>query len=177
MMNPPVNETPVGLSVLIEKVRLTNIRLIASACETRIAGPHEAGPVVMNLAATGALAERQADDSFGVDARASFDILPRSEGVGEAEAEPVVNVTASFRLEYEFPAELDPSDAVLNKFADTNGVFNAWPYLREFIQSMILRMGLPAVTIPLHRIAPAAETGFDGVESAEHATESTSPPH
>jgi hypothetical protein len=35
------------------------------------------------------------------------------------------------------------------EFASSNGVYNAWPYMREFCQSLSLRMLLPApITLP-----------------------------
>ena len=35
-----------------------------------------------------------------------------------------------------------------------NPIFNAWPYWREFVQSMSARMGFPALTVPLLQIVP-----------------------
>jgi hypothetical protein len=35
-----------------------------------------------------------------------------------------------------------------------NPIFNAWPYWREFVQSMSTRMGYPALTVPLLEIVP-----------------------
>ncbi|HEX9883411.1 MAG TPA: hypothetical protein VGA79_05555, partial [Desulfobaccales bacterium] len=35
-----------------------------------------------------------------------------------------------------------------------NPISNAWPYWREFVQSMSARMGFPALTVPLLEIAP-----------------------
>ena len=33
-------------------------------------------------------------------------------------------------------------------------ISNAWPYWREFVQSMSTRMGFPALTVPLLEIVP-----------------------
>ena len=35
-----------------------------------------------------------------------------------------------------------------------NPISNAWPYWREFVQSMSSRMGFPALTVPLLEIVP-----------------------
>jgi hypothetical protein len=35
-----------------------------------------------------------------------------------------------------------------------NPIFSAWPYWREFVQSMSTRMGYPALTVPLLEIVP-----------------------
>lgn len=37
----------------------------------------------------------------------------------------------------------------IEAFAKMNGVYNCWPYWREFLQSSAVRMGIPAVTLPL----------------------------
>jgi hypothetical protein len=73
----------------------------------------------------------------------------------EEEAKPAFRVAASFELAYKIPPDLDPSRQELRAFAETNAVFNAWPYWREFAQSMTARMNLPPLTLPLFRIAPS----------------------
>lgn len=48
-----------------------------------------------------------------------------------------------------------------NQFAELNGVYNAWPYLREFCQSASLRMGLP-VPVMLPTLSPNAPSPLSG---------------
>ena len=45
----------------------------------------------------------------------------------------------------------------LEAFGEINGVYNAWPYWREFVQSAITRMGLPKLTIPVFRLSGSPE--------------------
>jgi preprotein translocase subunit SecB len=40
----------------------------------------------------------------------------------------------------------------LEAFSNANGVYNAWPYWREFVQNMVARMNLPPLTIPVFRL-------------------------
>ena len=71
---------------------------------------------------------------------------------------PVVLINASFLLSYDFNDEFDNyPDEAFKKFAETNGVFNAWPYWREFVQNATVRMGLPSLTIPVFRIFASKE--------------------
>ena len=42
----------------------------------------------------------------------------------------------------------------LEAFCAMNGVFNAWPYAREFVQSSMARMNLPALVLPVMRYVP-----------------------
>ena len=41
---------------------------------------------------------------------------------------------------------------------ERNPISNAWPYWREFVQSMSARMGFPALTVPLLEIVPKKAT-------------------
>ena len=82
--------------------------------------------------------------------------------VEEANAGPVLTLAASFLLTY----RIDRFDGLtregFKQFANLNGVYNAWPYWREFVQNTVGRMALPPLTIPVFRIveAPAgAKTG------------------
>ena len=47
-------------------------------------------------------------------------------------------------------------------FAQVNAVFNAWPYWRELVQASLARMSMPALTVPVFRVAPV-----DTAEEAE----------
>jgi len=42
--------------------------------------------------------------------------------------------------------------AFMHHFMTLNPISNAWPYWREFVQSMSSRMGFPALTVPLLEI-------------------------
>ncbi len=70
-------------------------------------------------------------------------------------------VKAVFLLKYKLnqdeggaPPSLDVED--VRAFADFNATYNAWPYWREFVQSMAVRMGLPPVIV---RILPVPNLG------------------
>ena len=54
-------------------------------------------------------------------------------------------------ISYQNSSDIKFTQDQLVAFGALNGVFNAWPYCREFVQSMSTRMGLPALTIPVHR--------------------------
>ena len=38
-----------------------------------------------------------------------------------------------------------------DSFANYNAVYNAWPYLREFVQNITSKMQMPTLTIPVYR--------------------------
>lgn len=79
----------------------------------------------------------------------------------EASAAPLVGVKGVFELTYHVPEGFNTSAEELGRFAALNGVFNAWPYFREFVQAMMARMDLPPITLPLYRVAPRPATRGD----------------
>jgi hypothetical protein len=74
---------------------------------------------------------------------------------------PVMKIEASFCTSYVHESLPDESpDKDINNLIDEfdyfvaiNPIANAWPYWREFVQSMSTRMGFPALTVPLLEIA------------------------
>lgn len=75
---------------------------------------------------------------------------------GGAEATLLLSIDAKFVLIYSLQSFDGLEDKNLKAFGTTNGVFNAWPYWREFVQAMTTRMGLQSLTVPLFRLAKLA---------------------
>ncbi len=70
---------------------------------------------------------------------------------GESDEEPALSIDCTFILAYT-ASELETlSEAEVRAFAEINGVFNAWPYWREFVQNTAARMGLPRIVVPVFR--------------------------
>lgn len=72
---------------------------------------------------------------------------------GRKETE-VFRMNSSFDLFYRMMSSDESfSKDELEQFTRVNGVFNAWPYFREFVQNLSARMGYPSITVPVFRIA------------------------
>jgi hypothetical protein len=84
-------------------------------------------------------------------------VLPTFELSAEREIDsedpPFLSIRASFALEYTVESINDFGDENIRAFAETNGIFNAWPYWREYVQSTSARMGFPVMTIPVFRVS------------------------
>jgi len=65
----------------------------------------------------------------------------------------VVGISLNLALTYACESVGEFSPEALNDFGRLNGVYNAWPYWREFLQSSTVRMGLPPLIAPPFRIA------------------------
>lgn len=71
--------------------------------------------------------------------------------------EDLLRVACAFRLQYAFNVKggppADERDSFFAAFANVNGMFNAWPYVRELVHSTVARMGLPPMILPVYRVA------------------------
>jgi hypothetical protein len=92
-----------------------------------------------------------AEDDTGVIVVLPKFSLSLTKGQGE-EATQMFSIQARFAVTYAISKISDLDPANFEAFAKTNGVFNAWPYWREFTQSAIARMGLGAYIIPVFRV-------------------------
>lgn len=68
----------------------------------------------------------------------------------------VLSIQVTFTLEYEYRVNGGPTgkafDKHLTAFANLNGVFNAWPYFREYVQTTTTRMGITPYYLPMYKI-------------------------
>ena len=71
--------------------------------------------------------------------------------------EPDLVIEATFLIIYRAKSLVGLKQDNFEAFAKTNGVYNAWPYWREFVQNTVTRMNLPPLTIPVFRLRPAKE--------------------
>lgn len=62
-----------------------------------------------------------------------------------------VRIEAMFVLLYDLPSLEGLRKENFDAFGEVNGLYNVWPYLREFVQNATVRMGLPPLTIPVFR--------------------------
>lgn len=130
---------------LIATVILEQIRLVEVNGMTTIASPAELGQAELNI--DGHTDARRDNGSVIVLATLVTKLYPQAQP-----GDTKLAVRCVLELRYKLPSGLEPSQETLNEFARTNGLFNAWPYCRELVQSTAARMALPPVTIPLLRV-------------------------
>lgn len=93
------------------------------------------------------------------------------------EQEKEVDVRARMLVDYEHVSDrgsIDDADA--NAFGRVNGIYNAWPFLREFLSSSLVRLSLPPFPLPLLRPEMAAQLAgmVDPPTDERRATEGSS---
>jgi preprotein translocase subunit SecB len=64
----------------------------------------------------------------------------------------MVCIECTFEVSYQLRPEFAPTAEQINAFKDGNAIFNCWPYCRQYVQEMILRMGYPPLTLPFLRV-------------------------
>ncbi len=79
----------------------------------------------------------------------------------------VVKLSATFQLIYSLREDASYPDGALDDFAQLNGVYNAWPYWRELVQTVTGRVGLAGVVIPVFRPAASRNMVAEGENQPE----------
>lgn len=72
--------------------------------------------------------------------------------------EPDIVIEATFVLIYKADSLRGLKKENFEAFGNINGIYNAWPYWREFVQNSVARMGLPPLTIPVFRLVTPRKT-------------------
>jgi hypothetical protein len=64
----------------------------------------------------------------------------------------VLDLGCTFEANYELLQNYKPAQDEIDAFSAGNAVFNCWPYFREIVQNLTLRMGFSIPPIPFLRI-------------------------
>lgn len=135
----------VDLAALVsDRVQIKHIILAESVARRRAlyAGP----PAELSLKVHVKTKANEKDNLVQVFPR--FTLIGRD---GDDGADELLRVEALFVVQYRVPTLEGITEKHLSAFGELNGVYNVWPYWREFVQSMTVRMGLPSLTIPVFR--------------------------
>jgi uncharacterized membrane protein len=86
----------------------------------------------------------------------------------------VVTVKCTLEASYSLAKDYSPETDVVHAFHSANAVFNSWPFFREYVQSTVLRMNMPAPPVPLLRLV-ARPKDESALAPAEKEVRSSSP--
>jgi len=140
----------IGKAVVVaERVALHNVRVIKSSCLLKPSGTK--GPYEVTLS------QQEIDIQINKEKK-TLVVLPsfslNAFVINNKKDSPDFEISATFALTYTLEDLDDLSAENFQAFGHANGIYNAWPYWREFIQSMTARMGVPSLTIPVFRLSP-----------------------
>jgi hypothetical protein len=112
--------------------------------------------------------ERRVISTIRLELRATTPTPPRAADTeGPSPQSSQFTIKATFELEYVVAEGSAVSKDALDLFARINGVYNSWPYWREFVQSMTARMQVPTLTVPLLRSSEAAALVVESADVEE----------
>jgi hypothetical protein len=144
------NRSPLAMAVEIAKrVQIRNVRCVEF--KGRVVQQDKLMPLTVTYRVAAQTRVDSANSTIIV--RANFVMEAKPEGLKEASA--VVEASASLDLEYVFPDVGSLDEETIQNFGRINGVYNAWPYWREYVQNAVARMGLPPLVVPVYRIMDA----------------------
>ena len=73
---------------------------------------------------------------------------------GENKDELLAEINAEFAADYFVSKDNIPDDASIKQWSGQNAVLHCWPYWREHAHSMMAKMGLPVIMLPLFNAVP-----------------------
>lgn len=73
----------------------------------------------------------------------------------ESQEDPPVSIEATYAVTYDIEGLADFDDAHLDAFAQINGFYNAYPFWRELLHSLMGKMGLSPLVAPTLRVETA----------------------
>ena len=139
-----VESRPPGLMVS-DRVELKDVRLISSKCSQT---PEATiGKKTYNINYSSKCQTDKKNGYIIVIPEFHFEAFSESKNQKSA-----ILIDASFVLVYKINTFQGLTKIGFKQFANLNGIYNAWPYWREFVQNTIVRMGLTPLSIPVFRI-------------------------
>lgn len=66
----------------------------------------------------------------------------------------LVSIDSEYLLVYRLPEDKSYPSEALRYFAELNGVVHLWPYWRELVHTIVARVGLGSLTLPVYRVKP-----------------------
>ncbi len=143
------SKTALDLAIQVsDRIELKSVRLMGCECQQmHLVGAGQKGFEI----------ERKTESSTDEGRNRIFILAHftlKTNEIGAVDKEPFAIIKATFLLIYKADSLEGITNEAVEQFGKTNGVYNAWPYWREFVQNTIVRMNLPTLTIPVFRLFP-----------------------
>jgi hypothetical protein len=136
-----IEVTPDQVKALIERITLRGIRLLRWAGDT---SPGRVDVVTQVEARFQPPRMRIEKDELSL----WFEHRVRCQDEG---GEEVATIETGIVMDFAVTGDEVPELSVVSCFADSNGAFIAWPYIREAVQAMSTRLGLAPITLGILR--------------------------
>jgi hypothetical protein len=140
-----IEPTP-ELLELVAVVEIDDVRLVEGSASTTISAA-QVSASNLNLKNGARVVRELQGGAFGIQVTFEAQVVPQQ----PAGAGPAISFRVVHELTYKVPAGSTFATETLEAFARFNGIFNAWPYWREYVQSATSQMGLPRLILPVFR--------------------------
>lgn len=161
-------EDIVSAGIVARNIELDNISMIEGGFSLRPQPEPASALSAATIEMNAGYEFREPEDVITV--RVSFSVRFKPDAVGMDDGS-VFSASAIFLLRYRLtvaPPPIELRERLFRGFAWVNGGYNAWPYLREFIQSSAARAGFLPVTLPVFRV-PRVQPSPPGTTEAPEA--------
>ena len=157
--SPTTRENLFDLAIPVaDRVQILNVLVVESRCKRDDDERFNQGGIALRYH-HGLKGVNSKPEASQITVNLLFSVTTTKDGIPEVD--PFFFVECTISLVYSLDSFVDIDQEKLVAFALTNGVYNAWPYWREFVQSSTVRMGLPALVPPVFRFRhePTETTG------------------
>lgn len=145
------DESPMNLaSAVSDRVNIEDVRLVETKSKRGFVRDRLPGDLQFQVNTTTQVDKQHS--AILVEARFGLSAKYQDSAPGE---EPLL-IEAVFHLSYKVESLAGLTKANFDAFGKLNGLYNAWPYWREYVQAMTTRMGFPSLTIPVLKPVPQA---------------------
>jgi preprotein translocase subunit SecB len=144
---------------LISKLALRHVRLITINSDLHIANNEL--PTETKIQFTSSLSHVAEDSTLRVDIEFSLHAEPKDSVV---ENPSFVKIEMHHQMLFSVNEDLNLKQIEQESEAiGATGALVVWPYIRELVHSISMRMGIPAFILPLYSIGPGFQKRLDGV--------------
>ncbi len=140
-------EISAKLSTLVsQRIQILDVRLLETRAEHKPFDSDNPGSVTTNI---------HVENNFNEQSKL-LKVFPHFSLVVSQKDDSPENVFLRIEARFSVTYSLNSSEGLLqenyNAFGERNGVYNVWPYWREFVHSITSRMGLPPLIVPVYVI-------------------------
>ena len=151
----------VDLSRIVSVIEIESVRLCKAHCRSAVHPSETADVINVKTSCEVAVVKEPGEDgSLRIETTFAMEVHSASD-----EEKLQAEIGSTFELSYKIPDDESFSSEELDAFGQVNAVFNAWPYWRELVQTSLVRMSMPLLTVPVFRL-PQNRTD-DGAEQDE----------
>jgi preprotein translocase subunit SecB len=146
-INQTEEETQLAIAIH-QNAQINDVRL----ARAKVSADHPGNALKSPISVSMGVKAKQAEGSAGELLVEVTFRLTGSRKDDQSKNRTIVCVECTFEVSYQLRPDFTPTAEQVKAFKDGNAIFNCWPYCRQYVQDMILRMGYPPLILPFLRV-------------------------